>query len=126
MRRGSGSSIAARWRAPASRTRLASIVISASGPHDDVDHATLVAQVDAQLRRLEPRVKGLRWSRVIAERRATYACTPGLVRPRAGRVGQGIYLAGDYTDTEFPATLEAAVRSGNTAARALIADLQST
>ena len=52
------------------------------------------------------------WSRVIAERRATYACTPGRARPAAGRVRRGLYLAGDYTDAEFPATLEAATRSG--------------
>jgi monoamine oxidase len=63
------------------------------------------------------------WTRVIAERRATYACTPGLARPVAGRLAPGIYLAGDYTDAKFPATLEAAVRSGHTAADALLAGL---
>ena len=34
------------------------------------------------------------WSRVIAERRATYACTPALARPAAGRIAPGLYLAG--------------------------------
>jgi hydroxysqualene dehydroxylase len=40
-------------------------------------------------------------------------------------VSPGIYLAGDYTDADFPATLEAATRSGVTAARALIDDRSS-
>ena len=101
---------------------LAAVVISAGGPHDALDHATLAAQVETQLRRLAPNLPALAWSRVIAERRATYACTPGLARPACGRVSPGIYLAGDYTDSEFPATLEAATRSGVAAAQALIAD----
>ena len=41
---------------------------------------------------------------------------------RVPRFAPGIYLAGDYVDAEFPATLEAAVRSGIAAAEALLAD----
>jgi uncharacterized protein with NAD-binding domain and iron-sulfur cluster len=59
---------------------------------------------------------------VIAERRATYACTPDAARPAVGRVAPGLYLAGDYTDQELPATLEAATRSGIAAARAVLED----
>ena len=56
-------------------------------------------RIDAQLRRLQPGLPRAAWSRVIAERRATYACTPATARARrAGRVGPGLYLAGDYTD----------------------------
>jgi squalene-associated FAD-dependent desaturase len=65
---------------------LLSVVISAHGPHDDMDHATLASRVLAQLRCLAPNLPPLAWSRVIAERRATYACTPGLERPAAGRI----------------------------------------
>jgi len=101
---------------------LVAVVISAGGPHDALDHATLAAQVDAQLRRLAPDLPAVAWSRVFAERRATYACTPALSRPVHGRIAPHVYLAGDYTDTAFPATLEAACRSGVAAARALIAD----
>ncbi len=100
---------------------LAAVVISASGPHDALDHGTLGAKIVAQLRRLEPGLPPVAWSRVIAERRATYACTPDLARPSPGRVASHVYLAGDYTDPEFPATLEAACRSGIAAAGALIA-----
>jgi hypothetical protein len=101
---------------------LVAVVISASGPHDALDHATLAGEVEAQLRRLAPDLPALAWSRVIAERRATYACTPALRRPPSGRLAPGLFLAGDYTDAEFPATLEAATRSGVAAALALIAD----
>ena len=103
-------------------TSLIAVVISAGGPHDALDHATLAANVEAQLRRLAPDLPAINFSRVIAERRATYACTPGLARPAGGRICRGVYLAGDYTDPDFPATLEAATRSGVAAARALIAD----
>ena len=57
---------------------------------------------------------------VIAERRATYACIAGLARPAPGKIAPRLWLAGDYTDPEFPATLEAATRSGVAAARALL------
>jgi monoamine oxidase len=59
---------------------------------------------------------------VIAEKRATYSCVPALANPEAGRLSGRVYLAGDYTYAAFPATLEAAVRSGVHAARAVIAD----
>jgi squalene-associated FAD-dependent desaturase len=53
--------------------------------------------------------------RVITEKRATFACLPGLQRPPA-RITDALFVAGDYTDGPYPATLEAAVRSGNEAA----------
>jgi squalene-associated FAD-dependent desaturase len=107
--------------APAWPTLLA-VVISAHGPHNSLARDALVAAVDGQLRRLRADMPQLAWSRVIAERRATYACRPGAARPRAGRLSAGLYLAGDYTDADFPATLEAAVASGRRAADALCAD----
>ncbi|HSQ80658.1 MAG TPA: hydroxysqualene dehydroxylase HpnE [Casimicrobiaceae bacterium] len=102
---------------------LYAVVISASGPHGDLAHPALVQAVDAQLRRSRPGLPALRWSQVIEERRATYACVPGDARPRCGRLAGRVYIAGDYTYHELPATLEAAVRSGVTAARALADDL---
>lgn len=102
---------------------LLAVVISANGPHDRLDHAALAGVIDAQLRRLSPALPAPLWWQVFAERRATYACVPALARPAAGRVGPGVYLAGDYTDADFPPTLEAATRSGVAAARALGADV---
>jgi uncharacterized protein with NAD-binding domain and iron-sulfur cluster len=100
------------------------VVISANGPHDALPQEALAAAVEAQLRRLAPALPPRRWQRVIAERRATYACTPGLARPGTGRLAPGLYVAGDYTDADFPATLEAAVRSGIAAANALLGSAQ--
>jgi hypothetical protein len=111
--------------APEVARGLVAVVISTNGPHDALDQATLAAQADAQLRRLAGRWPLPVWSRVIAERRATYACTPGLARPASGRIAPRLYLAGDYTDAEFPATLEAATRTGVAAARALLRDARA-
>ena len=102
---------------------LLAVVISAGGPHDGLGQHALAARLDAQLRRLAPALPALLWARVIAERRATYACTPALARPPAGRVAPGLYVAGDYTIADLPPTLEAATRSGVAAARAVDAAL---
>ena len=115
-------------RAAASHSRpalgaLLSVVISAHGHHDALDQPALVAAIDAQLRRLRPSLPTLRWSQVIAEKRATYSCVPAIANPPCGRLTGRVYLAGDYTYPAFPATLEAAVRSGVAAARAVIADV---
>jgi predicted NAD/FAD-binding protein len=55
---------------------------------------------------------------VAAERRATFACTPGLARPGMVIAPQ-LLAAGDYVAGPYPATLEGAVRSGQAAAHAL-------
>lgn len=55
---------------------------------------------------------------VAAERRATFACSPGLQRP-AMAIAPGLLAAGDYVAGPYPATLEGAVRSGLAAANAL-------
>jgi len=56
----------------------------------------------------------------VVEKRATFACTPGLVRP-AVKIASGLQACGDYTEGPYPATLEGAVRSGLAAANALTA-----
>jgi squalene-associated FAD-dependent desaturase len=53
-----------------------------------------------------------------AERRATFACVPGLRRPPAS-IAPGLIAAGDHVAGPYPATLEGAVRSGRSAAAAL-------
>lgn len=111
-------------RAAASATRapmrsLVSVVLSARGAHSGLDHAALAEATDAQLRRLAPALRAPVWSQVIEEKRATYACIPGLSPPACGRLTERVYVAGDYTYAAFPATLEAAVRSGRIAARQL-------
>ena len=100
---------------------LASVVISTEPKGARQDHPALLRAIDDQLRRVLPGLPAPAWLKVIAERRATYACTAGLKRPPPGAIAPRLYLAGDYTDPEFPATLEAAARSGVAAARELLA-----
>ena len=55
---------------------------------------------------------------VLKEARATFSVTPGLerFRPEPDACGDGLYLAGDWTKTDWPSTMESAVRSGRIAA----------
>ena len=94
-------------------------VISAQGDHQQMQQDELAATCH---RELASAVKGLpspQWSRVIAEKRATITCAPGLKRPGPQTPLPGLFLAGDYTDPDYPPTLEAAVRSGVRAAQRL-------
>jgi squalene-associated FAD-dependent desaturase len=61
--------------------------------------------------------------RVVREKRATFAATAEQERRRPGPLTslQNLALAGDWTATGLPATIEGAIRSGNTAAAALLA-----
>src|SRR5690348_4226928 len=99
---------------------LDAVVISAGGPHSPLDPGALAGATHGQLRRPARGVAPLVWSRVIEEKRATYACVRGLARPSCGRLVDRVGLAGDYAYEAFPATLEAAVRSGRIAARATV------
>jgi hypothetical protein len=96
--------------------QLMAVVISTSGVHDALAPAALAAACDAQLRRLAPGWPPLAWSQTISERRATYACTPDRAIVASSRPHPRIALAGDWIDREFPATIEAAVRTGVQAA----------
>ncbi len=100
---------------------LAAVVVSTDLAAARVERAELERAIDRQLRELLPALPPPTWSQTIAERRATYACVAGLARPLAGALEKRLYLAGDYTDPDLPATLEAATRSGVAAARQLLA-----
>jgi squalene-associated FAD-dependent desaturase len=100
---------------------LAAVVISTDVAAARVEQLALEQAIDTQLRRLLPQLPPPAWTQTIAERRATYACVAGLHRPAPGALEKRLYLAGDYTDPDFPATLEAATRSGVAAARQLLA-----
>ena len=55
--------------------------------------------------------ESIRLLKIVAEKRATFLCIPGLQRPTT-HVAPGLTAAGDYIDGPYPATLEGAVRSG--------------
>jgi uncharacterized protein with NAD-binding domain and iron-sulfur cluster len=72
-----------------------------------------------------PAARGARVLRFFAscERAATFRQGPGTLalRPGAASAAPGLFLAGAYTDTGWPATMEGAVRSGLAAARKVLA-----
>jgi uncharacterized protein with NAD-binding domain and iron-sulfur cluster len=68
----------------------------------------------------------LLWHRVIAEKRATIEVSVGLERPSVATPLDNLHLAGDYTQSDYPPTLEAAVRSGIAAAQRVIARVPTT
>jgi hydroxysqualene dehydroxylase len=98
---------------------LLAAVISASGPHLELDSPALAAAVEREIAAAWGRLPGPLWTRTITERRATFACVPALDRPPAATPVPGLLLAGDYIAGDYPGTLESAVRSGVAAARAV-------
>ena len=94
---------------PADSGVLAFVVSASSGERDELQ-ARVLQQGERQLGlALRPLI-------TVVEKRATFACTPGLERP-AALIAPGLFAAGDYVQGPYPATLEAAVRSGVAAAR---------
>lgn len=95
-----------------------SFVLSAQGAWDQCDNEALAAILHGELEdALARKLPRPLWHCVIRERRATFSCRPDLPRPAAQTPLRDLWLAGDYTCADYPATLEGAVRSGITAAR---------
>ena len=93
---------------------LLAVVISGADPAGDIGQEALAAAVAVQLAAAfgQPALAKPLWARTITEKRATFACAPALDRPANATGLAGLALAGDYTACDYPATLEAAVRSG--------------
>ena len=96
------------------------VVISAEGPHQDLAQDELGRLVHQELQQQLGPLPEPNWCRVIAEKRATIACTPDLKRPEARTPLRGFFLAGDYVASDHPATIESAVRSGVKAAELIL------
>lgn len=103
---------------------LLAAVISARGRHQELGHDALAQKVSHETAALLGRPLAPRWTRVVEEKRATFACTPGLVRPPCETPLPGLYLAGDYVASDYPATIEAAVRSGVRCAELIAASMR--
>ena len=103
---------------------LLAVVISAQGEHETWSHEILVQRVQDELRQALGIDANPRWTQVIAEKRATFTCSPQLARPENQTPVPGLYLAGDYTASDYPATLEAAIRSGVNSARLVLSSLK--
>ncbi|MFF2010645.1 hydroxysqualene dehydroxylase HpnE [Streptomyces sp. NPDC058195] len=103
---------------------------SAAGEEIDLPVAELRARYLPELERLLPAARGagIRDFFVTRERAATFAPAPGVGRLRPGARTRlpGLSLAGAWTDTGWPATMEGAVRSGFSAADAALRALGRT
>ena len=95
---------------------LLACVISAQGDHQQMQQDQLAATCHRELTAALGSLPEPEWTQVIAEKRATITCTPEIKRLGPGTPLPNVFLAGDYTDPEYPPTLEAAVRSGIRAA----------
>ena len=106
---------------------LLAVVVSSSAAALNLSHVELVEAIAAQLATAlqMPTLHEPQWHQIISEKRATYSCTPGLKRPKNQTGIPNLMLAGDYTEGDYPATLEAAVRSGAKAAQELMSNLRS-
>lgn len=91
---------------------LLAAVISAEGIHQELSQDELAEKVIAELRDEFGIVVRPDWFKVIAEKRATFCCSPNLDRPAQRTAIPNLLMAGDYTDGDYPATLEGAVLSG--------------
>ena len=100
---------------------LIAAVISARGRHLDLPTIELERGIHAEIARLIPGLPPPLAVQTITEKRATFACVPNLQRPQTRTESQGLWLAGDYVASDYPATLEAAVRSGVAAAHGILA-----
>ncbi|HEY9197995.1 MAG TPA: hydroxysqualene dehydroxylase HpnE [Gammaproteobacteria bacterium] len=100
---------------------LIAVVISGRGEHLELDNAQLGERIQAELARLHPDWPAPLAIRVIREKRATFAATVDVdnQRPATATPVAGLWLAGDFTATGLPATLEGAIISGLRAAQAV-------
>ena len=92
---------------------LLAFVISASGGERDTLQAQVLVQARAQLD------CELQAVQTVVEKRAAFACTPGLQRP-AMQIAPGLVACADYVHGSYPSTLEGAVRSGSGAVQLLL------
>ncbi|GAA0781799.1 hydroxysqualene dehydroxylase HpnE [Castellaniella ginsengisoli] len=101
--------------------RLVHVVIGTADRYAGRDPARIAAGVIAQIRDqagagARPPLPEVEAHALVTERRATFDAIPGLRRPGTVTPWPGLLLAGDWTDTGYPAVLEGAVRSGLRAA----------
>ena len=102
------------------------LVIPSSGAQLSQTREEILSSALRELQMFFPEVKRAKLvkSGVLKEARATFSVVPGLDRFRPGaKTGwPGFFLAGDWTATEWPSTMESAVRSGRLAAGAVMDD----
>ena len=100
------------------------VVVSAARQFRGLGHDEVERRIALELRQLFPRLADARLlrARVVTEHAATFSAVPGVDRwrPPQSTPIANLMLAGDWTRTGWPATMEGAVRSGYLAAEALL------
>jgi len=103
--------------------RYVQVVVSASRSLIEMPRAEVIALAVRELAEFFPLVRGakLEKAHVVKEVRAVFSARPGLEaqRPPARTAIRNLFLAGDWTRSGWPATMEGAVRSGYLAAEAV-------
>jgi hydroxysqualene dehydroxylase len=100
-----------------------SLVSSAAQGLDDRSNDAIVRLAVDEVSDALPEIRDHRIVRanVVRERRATFSLAPGQpARPGTRTPVAGLFLAGDWIDTGLPGTIESAVRSGHSAAEAVL------
>jgi len=104
------------------------LVIAGSKTELRMTREQILAPALAELARFFPEAARARLvkSGILKEARATFSVTPGLdpFRPAQRTDWPGLFLAGDWTATEWPSTMEGAARSGRLAAGEIAGDRQ--
>ncbi|MFZ9642516.1 MAG: hydroxysqualene dehydroxylase HpnE [Candidatus Methylopumilus sp.] len=99
---------------------LIAVIISAQGAHQTYSQQALAEAISQELKQAFADLPAPLWHKVIAEKRATFACEAGMKRPAQKTNTPNLYLAGDYTEGDYPATIEGAIASGVSAAQLVI------
>lgn len=111
------------WMFNKQEGRQIQVVVSASRSLTEMPRNEVIALALAELKEFFPLVREAKLERahVVKELRATFSATPGLEqqRPVNATPVENLFLAGDWTRSGWPATMEGAVRSGYLAAEAV-------
>ncbi|GBQ13378.1 hydroxysqualene dehydroxylase HpnE [Swaminathania salitolerans] len=106
---------------------ILSVTVSAANRYAGHAHPDLIATIWSEIRRaigpvaIRPLPEAAPPARIVCEKRATFAATPAQdrLRPDARTDISNLALAGDWTATGLPSTIEGAIRSGSEAVKAL-------
>jgi squalene-associated FAD-dependent desaturase len=108
-----------------SRLSHVSLVSSGAAAVAGLTNDAVVSLALREIRDAVPKARfaAVRRASVVRERRATFSLAPGQpARPAAATPLAGFFLAGDWTDTGLPGTIESAATSGHRAADAVVLD----